>query len=161
MEGREKSTEEASHSRQVGGKSNQQANLHASLIYIETLMGFSHISCPDGLRIASLSQSCILGAALGMGKASRIIPRTEEGGGGLQLPPCSSRVNGWSWPLKDISHWTENLETDIYREANIFGSSFPKHLFIAIVFHILPKVVAGSYIWQQRKFSRKSDLSFL
>ena len=73
---------EADHSRQVGGSSQEQENLYTRFvsdgcmmhrspppptkilgIYIEALMGFSHIYYPDGLTTTSLSQGCMLETA--------------------------------------------------------------------------------------------------
>ena len=81
-ESQEWTKKEADHSRQVGGSSQEQENLytrfvsdgcmmHRSLrpptkilgIYIEALMGFSHIYYPDGLTTTSLSQGCMLETA--------------------------------------------------------------------------------------------------
>lgn len=89
-----------------------------------------------------ISQVCVLGAASGVGKASRMyIPRTGERVRSLQLPRLpgsSSRVNQWSCPLDDLlrhftpcdwllqSYMTPSLSTMCPDQ----GGSLPRRWFI-------------------------------
>lgn len=76
-------------------------------VYIETLMGFSHIFSPDGLNNTLLFQGCILETALVMRTVCRMyIPRMgwESGASDCLAPVCGSagvHISCWSpsiWP---------------------------------------------------------------
>jgi len=101
---------EADHPTLGGGSFNKQGKLHIRLVlggrkmsrslhlptrilrvYIEALMGFSHIQSPDGLNNTFLSQGYILEMAPTMGRVSRTyIPRRGERLRSLQFPNCLS-----------------------------------------------------------------------
>ena len=71
-------------------------------VYIETLIGFSHVHCPDGLNNTLLFQGHVLEAASGVGKAGKMhIPRTGEGVRDRQLLRPSWWVKQRSHPLDD------------------------------------------------------------
>lgn len=105
---------EADHPALGGGSFNKQGKLHIRLVlggckmsrslhlptrvlrvYIEALMGFSHIQSPDGLNNILFSQGYILEMAPTMGTVSRTyIPRRGERLRSLQFPNCLSPAWG-------------------------------------------------------------------
>lgn len=74
-------------------------------VYTEGIMGFSHISCPDGLNNTLLSQGCVSEMAPDLGTVGKAyIPRTGEEGMSLQLVRSSLRVNKQPYPLNALLH---------------------------------------------------------
>ena len=120
--GHRESKKRGSHSRLVGGRFNiretylwglfwvpQDKQISASTSppvfqpFLEVLMGFSAVSCPDGLSNTLLSQGCILESAPGVRKVGGMyISRTWGGAWSLQLPRSSSRVNQRTHLLSDL-----------------------------------------------------------
>lgn len=125
-------TEETDHSRWVGGRCNEQRNLHMgfvscsckmsvflhTLIRIlkvctEALTDFSHACSPDGLNIL-LSQGYVLEAAASMGIAGwTYVPRVKEGVRSLWLPVSSFRFHWRSCPPNDLLQHTSTTQVNV------------------------------------------------
>ena len=106
MEGKKGLKKRAGHARLVDGSLKKKGNLHMRLVlgdcktsrslrpparilkvYTETLTGFSHISCPDGLNNISLSQGCVLEASSYCGNGGKKIHSKDRGGS--EKPPVA------------------------------------------------------------------------
>ena len=72
-------------------------------VYIEVLMGFSHLYHPDVVKHTLLSQGCILEADPMIEIVGKIcIPMRGEGISSLPFPRSSLHVNRQSLPLGDL-----------------------------------------------------------
>ena len=131
-EGKERPRKEAEDCRLVGGRFNKQEKLLTRLVlcahkvsrslhsparifkvYIEDLIGFGHMYCPDGLNVF-LSQDHVLGTAPPMGMVDRrYIPRMGQGVGGRESLIAPVQLTGQ--PAVTSSQWPPPAAAPFYR----------------------------------------------
>ena len=128
MEGKKRLKKEADNCSLVDGRFTNQGNLHMRLVlgdckmskflhlparilkvYIDTLMGFSHIYYPDDLNNISLSQGCVLETSSACSNGGKKVYSNDEGKGkrSLQLPGSSFWVN---WKLCPLHYFLQQCQ---------------------------------------------------
>ena len=112
VKGKERPKKEANKYRWVGGRFNKQENLctrlvldgrkmsrspcspaRISKVYIEAVIGFSHVSSTDGLNNTLLSQGCVLENGFDCGNSGRNT-HPKDRGGDEETPNALGQLTG-------------------------------------------------------------------
>ena len=122
--------EGADHSRLVGGRFNKQGNLHTRIVlggcktsglphlppgilkvYIEALIGFSHVRRPDGLNSTGLCRVSVIGNDSHCGNSRQGVPSKDREGVRRLCPEGTVGVHwGELWQSQSHSGWMRKID---------------------------------------------------